>query len=571
MSYYNYDNYYNNTIDVINNWDYVHDYIDYSPYSLQPVYRFPPSFIVDEEDLNLVASGIAIHNNKDVTFDLNLFDQNQKPLTSFQDVSENPFVQGVNISILDKFGNTVSYHYIKNSFQKTFTLTEQDNIKVFGFYEPDFGIQLEVLDLNLNRHVSRFQVYANQLEIESIYVTDSNGYWLNEDPIGFQSYIPYRYNYEGFDVQAVTNNAYYINKYNTLLDAYDININAQITFAKSENENIFVDWGDGNSELILQRFGDSVFNGNVIHAFTDTEDEYLIPYYESIDGYLYEFSLYHNYLNTGRYNVNFYYSGNGSTGLESIKSIDFSMPYELKENGLPQFGNGITGGINFDINFLNDPNYVNFDYFDIYGSTSSNVLLNEENFIKKIDIPNSYKSYDFVLDGSNFISNLDYWFIIIPYSKIKAGYPWKIGPYRKYEAPIPESITSANKLNISNGAAIVQTQIITGIITGFEPMIIDQSIKNGSYFAHEYLTRFDDQLNHHMSSKLLVVDNSSGQDTTRTGLSFTEYSISDNYFVSFNVYDDAENIYLTARHDYSNFESFPTDPNSFYKIQKVSI
>ena len=102
-------------------------------------------------------------------------------------------------------------------------------------------------------------------------------------------------------------------------------------------------------------------------------------------------------------------------------------------------------------------------------------------------------------------------------------------------------------------------------------MIIDQSIKNGSYFAHEYLTRFDDQLNHHMSSKLLVVDNSSGQDTTRTGLSFTEYSISDNYFVSFNVYDDAENIYLTARHDYSNFESFPTDPNSFYKIQKVSI
>ena len=116
------------------------------------------------------------------------------------------------------------------------------------------------------------------------------------------------------------------------------------------------------------------------------------------------------------------------------------------------------------------------------------------------------------------------------------------------------------------------TEIITGIITGIGSQIIDSIPRIDPYFTYEYTIQFNDKDNQYCSSKLLIVDNTFGNDEANTGVSFAESSISDNNFIDCNQYNDDDNIYLTANIDYSQYgrDALTTD-FATYRIYKISV
>ena len=138
-----------------------------APYSDNTIYEFEPEFILNTGDLSLTATGYAVHRYKDVTFSFGVTDRQQNILTSTYALTENPFVQSVNIDILDISGNTIYDNYVSGSFKDSFTLTEAENTGIFGQYTKDFGIGISTVGLNANVHSSQYYVYANPWRLKA--------------------------------------------------------------------------------------------------------------------------------------------------------------------------------------------------------------------------------------------------------------------------------------------------------------------------------------------------------------------------------------------------------------------
>ena len=197
----------------------------YAPYSNNAIYEFDPVFNLNTEDLTATATGHAIHKSKDVTFILSVTDRQSNTLNSTSALTENPFVESLNIDILDISGHIVSGDYVTGSFSNIFTLTEAENTGIFGTYTRDFGIGISTVSLNANLHSSEYYVYGNPLEMKKIYITDGTGSWLNYNPNQYQSYIPYITSGSSINGQLVKNNALYLSSYKDIVSGYkDISI-----------------------------------------------------------------------------------------------------------------------------------------------------------------------------------------------------------------------------------------------------------------------------------------------------------------------------------------------------------
>jgi len=517
-------NYYHSGDGALNNFN-VSGYVDFSPYNSKPIYNFDPIFNVDTGNLSAINTGVSVHQSKDVTFLLTLNDRQLNTLQTTNSIAENPFVQSVNIDILNVSGVIIYQNFVSNSYKNNFIFSEQDNINVFGKYTPNFGVGIHIIGYDTNIHSNEYYVYGNSLEINNISVTDGNGLWSNKDPLGYQSYQPSYNSGSGIDIQNVTNSALYFSKYNTQLSGYRINLTGSLAFARLAKECIYVDWGNSQLSKIFQQTGVSGFSGisGITQVNTDTGDFRLVDQISptGINGKTYNFSTGYNYPTgvTGIYNVNFYYSGSGSTSNELIKSIQYRLPDELKPQGKPQIGSNVTGKIQFDINFQNNPYYVKPDQLKIYYSDSSGVPLNENNQTKTIPILTNTSNYSFYLNDEDLGANSYYWLSIIPFSKISQGFPWTIGPYSVYKQPATKQALNAESINLINGTSTASIDLITGSILTTGVTIID-SLAKGTKYTYEYLTQFQDQSGCFCSSKLLIVDNTSGLALSRTGLSF---------------------------------------------------
>jgi hypothetical protein len=539
----------------------------FAPYSNNIIYEFEPEFNLNTEDLTTTAIGYAVHKFKDVTFSFDITDRKSNTLNSKQALFENPFVESVDIDILDISGNIISGDYVKNSFENTFTFTETENIAVFGQYTKNFGIGISTVSLNTNLHSSEYYVYANPLEINKISVTDGTGSWLNYNPNQYQSYIPYTTSGSSINGQLVTNNALYLSGYQDTVSGYYANISGSVPFAFLTGESLKIDWGDSQIQTIFQQTGVSGYSGilGISTIETNTGDFLLTTLVDptGLNGQSYSFITGYTYPNgvTGIYDVKFYYSGLDSTGNELIKTIQYRIPDELKPQGKPQIGSNLTGKIQLDIQFLNNPYYTSSDQFQIYISTGSGVPINTGYLRKTIPVFNDVQDYTFYLDQNSLISNTNYWFNIVASGQIETGYGWEIGPYTIYDAPPVKSNIRSESFTLTNGNAEINMDFITGVIPTSSTTTIDTLIK-GSGYSYEYLAQFKDQSGCYCSSKLFIVDNTSGLDVTRTGLSFSEYAISDNSFITYSVSDDSSNIYLNAQLN---------SPTGYYKLYKTSI
>lgn len=124
------------------------------------MYDFEPSFIsADENDGQAVGKGI--HKNKDVKFSFNF--------------TNNDFIKTICYDVLRENGTTIYQDYLK-SIVPSVTITEEENIKIFGSYTKDFGVRARVIDKYLGETSSaEFYAYGNVLYIDSLSVQDREG------------------------------------------------------------------------------------------------------------------------------------------------------------------------------------------------------------------------------------------------------------------------------------------------------------------------------------------------------------------------------------------------------------
>jgi hypothetical protein len=531
-----------------------------SPYNAGIIYEFEPIFNLNTGDLSTTATGYAVHRGKDVSFVFDVTDRQLNVLNSTYALTENPFVQSLNIDILDIYGNTVSGGYVTGSFSNLFTLTEQENINIFGQYAKDFGVGVSAVGSNAYIHSSKYYVCASYLEIENISVTDAVGSWLNFTPLQNQSGysdFPYRVMESKSNFQYVTNNALYFKDYSLVVSGYSGYVSGTIPVAISGSEYLKIDWGDNQIDNISYS---SVYPTDT--GIGELELSGMISP-TGINGQTYSFVAGHSYPTgtTGIQILKFYYSGIDSTGNELIKTDEYRIPDELYPQGNPRIGDLLTGLIRFDINFINNPLYTTSDKLSIYSSTDSGVALDTGNLIAVIPILTNLKNYSFTLNDSLVKPNIPQWFKIVPSSEIGDGYAWEIGPYSLYKAPILKTNIISESFSLLNGDSTADIDFLTGLVETNSVRTIDTLLK-GSKYSYEYFTQFKDQSGCYCSSKILIVDNTSGADLSRTGLSFHEYGRSANSFVNYSISGDAQNIYLNAQLN---------TPTGIYKLYKTSI
>ena len=544
----------------------------YSNYTGGLVYEFSPLTNLDLAnpfaDLSQPVTILAVHKAKDVYFSLFLMDHEGSDVEHTNQIANNHFINAINLDILNSDTTVFKSGYITGSFQDNFTITSLDNYGLFNEYRKDFGIRAGISGIDSKVHTNNIYVLGNSLELNKVNVSDGIGSWSNLNPIGYQTVSPIIQSGISGYLTAVTNSALYLDNWTLETTDYNTTLSSKIDFARVTGESIIIDWGDNTQDLIFKQTGISpsyLYSGDgVTRVLTDVNDIFLtgIIAPTGVNGYSYSFSKSHSYATLGEINteknINLYYSGSGSTGLELVSNFKQVIPYSLNDKGFNIGGLGASGSIDFDVEFFNNPAYTNYNKLDIYASDSIDFVKSDDNFIKTVPLSQSSKNYSFkIIDDAKIDYDKEYWFKLQPFSDLGAGYEWDVGPYvlSKFFSPIP-----------------IFTEIITGIITGIGSQIIDSIPRIDPYFTYEYTIQFNDKDNQYCASKILIVDNTFGNDQANTGVSFSESNISDNNFIDCDQYNDDDNIYLTARIDYSQYgrNTLATD-SATYRIYKISV
>jgi hypothetical protein len=527
----------------------------YCPYIEYPVYEFDPIFDVNTGDLTALATGKAVHKYKDVNFSFEVADRQLNTLSSESALLENPFVQSVDVDILDISGNLVSGNYVTNSFNNKFSFSEQQNIEVFGTYTPNFGIRVSTLSSNANIHSSEYYVYGNNLQIEAVSVNDYSGVWLNNQPIGYQSYSPSSRSGVMSDGQSVFGNALYFPKITNTLSGFRSYISGDLAFARLSGESLQIDWGNSQTGTVFIQTGTTgCFSGIVgtIQTNTNVSDVLLQDLISptGINGKTYSFSTGHVYSSTGIYDVKFYYSGSGSTGNQLIKQVQYRIPDQLLGAGKPQIGDPVESKINFDISFYNDLAYAKADKLDIYAFTGSGQSLSANNLVKTAPVLTQDGRCSFYLDPQTIASDLNYWFKVVPFGALGSGYAWEVGPYSMKTPPEVPSSFSTEILKVTNGDSFVTTDLLTGAIPTSSVFVLDSWPKSG-----------------------IVVDGVTGNgNSTRTYLTQIIYkngaSYSANHLVqSYGSSAELVNIASAVGNDHAAFSAVESDPSFFqYRV-----
>tara|TARA_R110002153_G_scaffold5393_4_gene25287 strand:+ start:1061 stop:2653 length:1593 start_codon:yes stop_codon:yes gene_type:complete len=149
--------------------------INSDPFGDYPIYDFESSFKYDSKDISIIGQGSGIHLERDVTFKFSFLDRKNKYISNSTDMQNSLFFKSVSYDILNENGIVAYPNYLEGYVSK-FTFTEQDNIKVFGYYEPNFGVRARTRDDLLSQEgVAQVYTYGNRLFIPEIQIQDKQG------------------------------------------------------------------------------------------------------------------------------------------------------------------------------------------------------------------------------------------------------------------------------------------------------------------------------------------------------------------------------------------------------------
>lgn len=432
------------------------------------MFEFETAFETDLENLDEIYSGSGVHLYKDVTFSFNLIDPIGNIIENDSQLISNPLINEVIFDILDTGRKLIFANYKSGATSRSITITEKDNISIFGQYTPNFGVRVTLTNkIKKTPFISEFFAYSNEPVISEYSVYDASGK-------------------TDYNLNLFWN---FLNQENSLNNFY------VKTFS---NQDILINWGDSNSEILpSETFASHEFIRN-------TEDE-------------------------------------------QINQIILKT------------------------NYLNNLNYVNIEKYDIYASensideivlpNSSNINLTQNQFFKTtLDVQSFNDLYTFNIRPFNFEYDTPYYFKAVPYSSIGSGEAISFGPHIfKSFSTSGEEVQTSNQFQILHGDSSMKLDFLTGEITTSGLSVID-IIDRGFYNTILYTTQISDANNTIYSSELKLVDTNNS--TIGSGISFSEYAISDNSKVTYLATGDESYIYLYIS---------GVEPTGTYKLYKTLI
>lgn len=134
-------------------------------------YDFEKSFTTNSGDLTSIGIGSGIHKKKDVQLTFGLLDKKRQIIDS---AASSQYVESINFDILDINGRTVIKDYIQG-LSPSISITEQQNIEIFGEYKKDFGVRAKIIDDLGVVSNAEYYLYGNVLNIDSISVREKEG------------------------------------------------------------------------------------------------------------------------------------------------------------------------------------------------------------------------------------------------------------------------------------------------------------------------------------------------------------------------------------------------------------
>jgi hypothetical protein len=245
-------------------------------------------------------------------------------------------------------------------------------------------------------------------------------------------------------------------------------------------------------------------------------------------------------------------------------------------------GYGIYDKIRFHLLFQNDTRYTKFNRTDVYVHTSplNDIGIQSDNALDTSVIYNnpyylytqpalSYfnnNSYQPIIDVpiNKIYYDTPYYFAIIPYSEVGSGEAIYVGPLtatRENQDDPGEDVLATNQIQLVNGESSMNIDFITGIITGaINTNTVLDSIPKDLYNTIKYTAQIIDSNLAVSSSELKFVITSTG--SASSGVSFSEYDISDNNYPVYSYTDSDDEVFLNVS---------GVSPTGIYKLYRVAL
>jgi hypothetical protein len=516
------------------------------------MFEFDTTFDVNTGELEASYIGSGVHLYKDVTFSFGLIDPMGNVIENDAQMIANPLINEVIFDIMDTGKNVIYPTYKSGITSRSITITESENESIFGSYNPNFGVRVTVTNhLGTNPFVSEFYTYANKPIISSYKVYDASGF-NDYNLSGFWKFNLISSLLTGFEVKTQSTGdvriAWGDDPYDVVPDAI-YTTGSGITYFSSG-----LNFTRSNSTLVTANVSDHGFsNGNVIKITgitnaIDFNGTYVVT--NAISGQF-------QYNTTGFG----YATGSGYAGvtLESGAYFYSGMIIPLYDQIL------------INQNFKNDFNYVNIEKYDIYASEVSldEILLYEnekipssqnKNFVYSSNRESFNDLYQLKILPIGLKYDTPYYFKAVPYSNIGSGEAISFGPQIfKSEPTSGENISSSNQFKLIHGDSSMNLDFITGSIDSSGLYTIN-IIERGIYNTILYTTQIIDVNNTVYSSELKLVD--TYLSSIGSGVSFSEYAISDNDDIVYSIQQDNYYIYLNVS---------GVKPFARYKLYKTSI
>lgn len=543
------------------------------PYTNNPIYQFQPKYLLDP-NYNKVSTGIAVVKDLDTEFNFTV--KNRLNITLDESsMQSDPFFKGLKVDILNKNKQIVSGNFASGSID-SLAFIEAQNTGVFGSFTKDYGVRVTIDDqTNVLDNVSEYYLYGNPLYIKNIKVSDYTGVFFNHDPIGNQTYKPCILNINEPNVLVGEVNAVYSSKALVTLDNKNVSIDMKVAFASGLKEKLKIKWGDGQEDVVFYYNGNTFVGPGVSVTNTNIADQKFLSIDSSmaINGKTYEFVKNHTYTVTTP--TGFPISieiaeSNSSDYVETISNEAF-LPNALElTTGIRLSSSGISGLIEFEFEFLNNQNYTSFDRLDIYVGLSSTPVISAENLTTSENLfsPDENNKYQISLNDTFIEPFVPYWFTFVPYSDLGSGYAWTVGPYAITQ-DVTDTRVSADvgELRIMGERSFQYTDMLEGLITGSDVTVIDDFVLGTGILCCEYYVSAMNKNRDTCSLKIILNNNTESKVGARKSLHLSEYSVSDNCFLSFQA-GEFQNAFGLAAQTTNFFGENPADSVVFYSIRR---
>lgn len=251
-----------------------------------------------------------------------------------------------------------------------------------------------------------------------------------------------------------------------------------------------------------------------------------------------------NFINDNKFISEYYLYGNVPQ-ISGVLINDGSGVRKYNQNlTYEDLGTGaINDKVQLNVEFLNDPKYVIYDYIDVYstyvGENNDIVDIIDENFIYRYPILNNSQLFQIDLTR-DFLNVGNHNLAIVPYSKIGSGEAFYIKPVVFTETP--QVIQEESTIITANGSSVSNDLIIGSFISDQDEIVDVIDLTTNTHNVFKYTSKIIDN-NKISSSELKIVYNNLDPDSVP---SLTEYAINNENFINYKIQLTEENLYLIA-------------------------